>query len=101
MLPPDLAAALDRATWPDAAAARGLLTRGVRGDARGALVRWAFDAARSPDGIGSVRTRSIPSCSTVGIAPGSTAGESIATGGGRTSRLGASLQLRPNGENTV
>ena len=49
-LPPDLAAALDRATWPDAAEARGLLTRGVRGDARAALVRWAFDAARSPDG---------------------------------------------------
>lgn len=50
MLPPDLAAALDRATWPDAAEARGLLTRGVRGDARAALVRWAFDAARSSDG---------------------------------------------------
>jgi hypothetical protein len=49
-LPPDLAAALDRATWPDAAEARGLLTRGVRGDARAALVRWAFDAARTPDG---------------------------------------------------
>lgn len=50
MLPPDLAAALDRATWPDAAEARGLLTRGVRGDTRAALVRWAFDAARSSDG---------------------------------------------------
>jgi len=50
MLPPDLARALDRATWPDAAEARGLLTRGVRGDARVALVRWAFDAARSSDG---------------------------------------------------
>ena len=49
-LPPDLAAALDRTTWPDAAGARGLLTRGVRGDARVALVRWAFDAARSSDG---------------------------------------------------
>ncbi len=49
-LPPDLAAALDRATWPDAAEARGLLTRGVRGDTRAALVRWAFDAARSSDG---------------------------------------------------
>lgn len=50
MLPPDLARALDRATWPDAAEARGLLTRGVRGDARAALVRWCFDAARSSDG---------------------------------------------------
>ena len=50
MLPPDLARALDRTTWPDAAEARGLLTRGVRGDARAALVRWAFDAARSNDG---------------------------------------------------
>ena len=50
MLPPDLAAALDRATWPDAAEARGLLTRGVRGDTRVALVRWCFDAARSSDG---------------------------------------------------
>ena len=50
MLPPDLAAALDRATWPDATEARGLLTRGVRGDARAALVRWCFDAARSNDG---------------------------------------------------
>jgi len=50
MLPPDLATALDRATWPDAAEARGLLTRGVRGDTRAALVRWAFDAARSSDG---------------------------------------------------
>ena len=50
MLPPDLAAALDRATWPDAAEARGMLTRGVRGDTRAALVRWAFDAARSSDG---------------------------------------------------
>jgi hypothetical protein len=50
MLPPDLAAALDRATWPAAAEARGLLTRGVRGDARAALVRWAFDVARSSDG---------------------------------------------------
>ena len=49
-LPPDLARALDRATWPDAAEARGLLTRGVRGDARAALVRWAFDAARASDG---------------------------------------------------
>jgi hypothetical protein len=49
-LPPDLARALDRATWPDAAEARGLLTRGVRGDARAALVRWCFDAARSSDG---------------------------------------------------
>ena len=49
-LPPDLATALDRATWPDSAEARGLLTRGVRGDARAALVRWAFDAARSSDG---------------------------------------------------
>jgi len=49
-LPSDLASALDRATWPDAAEARGLLTRGVRGDARAALVRWAFDAARTPDG---------------------------------------------------
>jgi hypothetical protein len=49
-LPPDLARALDRATWPDAAEARGLLTRGVRGDARVALVRWAFDAARPSDG---------------------------------------------------
>ena len=49
-LPRDLASALDRATWPDAAEARGLLTRGVRGDARVALVRWAFDAARTPDG---------------------------------------------------
>jgi hypothetical protein len=49
-LPPDLAAALDRATWPDAAEARGLLTRGVRGDTRVALVRWAFDAARPSDG---------------------------------------------------
>ena len=50
MLPPTLATALDRATWPDAAEARGLLTRGVRGDTRAALVRWAFDAARSSDG---------------------------------------------------
>jgi len=50
MLPPDLAAALDRATWPDSAEARGLLTRGVRGDARAALVRWWFDAGRSSDG---------------------------------------------------
>jgi len=50
MLPLDLARALDRATWPDAAEARGLLTRGVRGDTRAALVRWAFDAARSSDG---------------------------------------------------
>ena len=50
MLPPDLARALDRATWPDAAEARGLLTRGVRGDTRSALVRWCFDAARSSDG---------------------------------------------------
>jgi len=50
MLPPALARALDRATWPDAAEARGLLTRGVRGDTRAALVRWAFDAARSSDG---------------------------------------------------
>ncbi len=49
-LPPGLAAALDRATWPDAAEARGLLTRGSRGDTRVALVRWAFDAARSSDG---------------------------------------------------
>ena len=49
-LPPDLAAALDRATWPDSAEARGLLTRGVRGDTRAALVRWCFDAARTPDG---------------------------------------------------
>ncbi len=49
-LPPDLARALDRASWPDAAEARGLLTRGVRGDARAALVRWAFDVARTPDG---------------------------------------------------
>jgi len=49
-LPPDLAAALDRTTWPDAAEARGLLTRGTRGDTRVALVRWAFDAARSSDG---------------------------------------------------
>jgi hypothetical protein len=50
MLPLDLAAAMARATWPDAAEARGLLTRGVRGDTRAALVRWAFDAARSSDG---------------------------------------------------
>ncbi len=50
MLPPGLAAALDRATWPDASDSRGLLTRGVRGDTRVALVRWAFDAARSSDG---------------------------------------------------
>ena len=49
MLPPDIAAALDRATWPDASDSRGLLTRGVRGDARAALVRWCFDAARSSD----------------------------------------------------
>jgi len=49
-LPPTLAAALDRTTWPDSAEARGLLTRGVRGDARAALVRWCFDAARSSDG---------------------------------------------------
>ena len=50
MLPPDLARALDRATWPDAAETRGLLTRGARGDTRAALARWAFDAARSSDG---------------------------------------------------
>jgi len=50
ILPSALAVALDRVTWPDAAEARGLLTRGVRGDTRTALVRWAFDAARSPDG---------------------------------------------------
>ena len=50
MLPPDLASALDRATWPDSAEARGLLTRGTRGDTRVALVRWCFDAARSSDG---------------------------------------------------
>ena len=49
-LPPDLARALDRATWPDAAEARGLLTRGVRGDARVALVRWAFDVTRTRSG---------------------------------------------------
>jgi hypothetical protein len=49
-LPRNLAAALDRATWPDAAEARGLLTRGVRGDTRVALVGWCFDAARSSDG---------------------------------------------------
>ena len=50
ILPPALARALARVTWPDAAEARGLLTRGSRGDARAALVRWAFDAARTPDG---------------------------------------------------
>ena len=49
-LPPDLARALDRTTWPDAVEARGLLTRGSRGDTRVALVRWAFDVTRTRSG---------------------------------------------------
>lgn len=56
--PPALAAALAALrvrSWPATREARRILVRGLRGEAREALARWSYDAARGPDGTPPTR----------------------------------------------